>query len=706
MDYRDIQKLIAFFSALKDSGFKQDLKQIPSSVMINGQRTPVDKSYCLSLLRRFPQFQGDKFKDDNALLKYLSDPNNRKFLLGNFTRTQQVELTQVLEEKPVVEETSGEQPGGQEASSRQTMGEPAGTMAGGVPFPAASSGATAARAPQRVIRVVRQTPEPETTTSAPSAQSGSATVTSSRGFTPTGSTSISSSTTFSSGGINIKIDSLPNVAKNFGSNAQIFAKKNLGRLGRGIAGPGLTGAYNLLGKAAGGGLNAFERLSNPGLKGTSRSFVSSGSKKLVWGLLLGFFFFAIFTGLIGGLSGTTPPTGAAPGGGIPTVSLASCPVSSSKITWPSYQINPLTSIPTGHCTTDDEGKCPTDCPFTGRRAKSIDIDTSGGKNVILPAINGQSVQWKFIQPLCAGAGTYPNCSAANGGTGGLYTFEGTVLGQTDKWYLQLVHMTVPSQLILNQTYTSGTIAGKTDISIVHVTMGKNIINPLGSGTTDTDCDPGWIPADTGVGMCTGLPPAQTLENTYWFLLNRQKRYEILYKGTPEKISQSQVVKISTINPGSPGNEPTPIPQKLGRKFWSLTGEVRPHPQDSDPTGYEKFGPYFIVLDVPFKNQPDPSCNNKGTTDCYGPVPYKECGPNQDQQCNWHTEGEFGIHGNDKLDPPGSAGCVRHANTDIIEIYNTLSSAKAVNSNTRYYVIDSDIDSQGLTDEKFAQELNK
>ncbi len=402
------------------------------------------------------------------------------------------------------------------------------------------------------------------------------------------------------------------------------------------------------------------------------------------------------------------PGGAAPvtGGQPLTTSLASCPVSSNNITWPSYQLSPNTSIPTGHCTTDDEGKCPADCPFTGRRAKSIDVDTSGGKDVVLPTILGQSVQWKFIEASCAGTGYYPNCSDANGGTGGLYTFEGTISGQADKWYLQFVHMIVPTQLKQNETYPSGRIAGKTDINIVHVTIGKKINNPFGSGSKDTDCDPGWISADTGLGMCTNLPPAQTLGNTYWFLLNRQKRYEILYKGTPEKITQSQVVKISTINPGSPGDEPTPIPQKLGKKFWSLTGEVRLHPQDSDPTGYEKFGPYFIVLDVPFKNQPDPSCNNNGTTDCYGPVPYKECGPSLDQQCNWHTPGEFAIHGNDKLDPPGSAGCVRHSNTDITEIYDTLNNAKAINSNTRYYAIDSDMDPSGLTDENFAQELNK
>lgn len=115
----------------------------------------------------------------------------------------------------------------------------------------------------------------------------------------------------------------PSWLKTFGSNAQIFAKKNLGRIGRslaeiaggvgrGIAGPSLTGTYNLLGKAANGGLNAFERLSNPALRGASRSFVSSGSKKMAWGLVGVLIFFVLFSGLIGGLPGTVPTGGAAP----------------------------------------------------------------------------------------------------------------------------------------------------------------------------------------------------------------------------------------------------------------------------------------------------------------------------------------------------------------------------------------------------------
>lgn len=117
--------------------------------------------------------------------------------------------------------------------------------------------------------------------------------------------------------------SFTNAAKNFGSATQRFIGTNLGRIGRGltdiakgvgrgIAGPGLTGAYNLLGKAANGGLNAFERLSNPALRGASRSFVSSGSKKMAWGLVGVLIFFVLFSGLIGGLPGTAPTGEAAP----------------------------------------------------------------------------------------------------------------------------------------------------------------------------------------------------------------------------------------------------------------------------------------------------------------------------------------------------------------------------------------------------------
>src|SRR3989344_9247554 len=131
MDYSALQKLKAFFSALKDNGFKPDLKQIPSFTMIDGQQTPVDKAYCLLLLRKFPQFQGDKFKDDNAIIKYLSDPINRNFLLGQFSKEQQFELTKALEEKSVQIEATSEQT---EASSEQATGAaPSASTGGGIP---------------------------------------------------------------------------------------------------------------------------------------------------------------------------------------------------------------------------------------------------------------------------------------------------------------------------------------------------------------------------------------------------------------------------------------------------------------------------------------------------------------------------------------------------------------------------------------------
>ncbi len=297
MDYRDIQKLVVFFSAFKDSGFKQNIAQIPSFATIAGQRTPVDKSYCLSLLRKFPQFQGDKFKDDNALLKYLSDPNNRKFLLGNFTQAQQVELSKVLAEKPAAAEVAGGQPSGEATSTEQGVSAqtPAGTATGmpGLPsIPSVSSSG------QRIYRVPPTPEPPKAETPQPASQR-----------------------------FNIRSFKTPNFVKNFSSNTQIFAKNNLGKIaggfgnmlkraGRGFGSPLLNGAYNALGGIGTGGLRAFGRISNiprPRLGGiTNSSLKSSGSKKLLWGLALGIFFFVFVGGIIGGITGNTPSGEAAP----------------------------------------------------------------------------------------------------------------------------------------------------------------------------------------------------------------------------------------------------------------------------------------------------------------------------------------------------------------------------------------------------------
>ena len=71
MDYLkpyDFKQLKAFFKALQECRF--NLKQISSFVIMDGERTPVDKAHCLELLRSFPDLQGEEFKDDNFLIKY------------------------------------------------------------------------------------------------------------------------------------------------------------------------------------------------------------------------------------------------------------------------------------------------------------------------------------------------------------------------------------------------------------------------------------------------------------------------------------------------------------------------------------------------------------------------------------------------------------------------------------------------------------
>lgn len=116
---------------------------------------------------------------------------------------------------------------------------------------------------------------------------------------------------------NIKLPSRFNFSsfKNLGSRAGIFFKKYSGRIagglgqiakgvGRGIAGPGLTGAYNLLGKAGTGGINAFANLSN---QAAGRgALVKGSSKKIALAFLGALFLFVFGAGLLGGITGTTP----------------------------------------------------------------------------------------------------------------------------------------------------------------------------------------------------------------------------------------------------------------------------------------------------------------------------------------------------------------------------------------------------------------
>lgn len=330
------KKLKAFFWGLQNSGF--NLSKIPAK---DNTGMPIDKPYCLNLLHSFPDFQGEKFKDNNAIIDFLKKPGNVQRILDQFTSAEQAELTKTLEEKPVAVESVSEQPTGSAEAQQPTQGEPAGTMAtSGIPqipnfsftpytrfaprphnIPRAPEPAgknpPSTKAPEATIAPPTSTrAEPvKQTTSSSRARSYSTKATS----TPTIITSKSSSIPAS-----LKMPSgISSVGKDFLSNSQIFLKKNLGKVaggltdtakgvGRGIAGPMLTGAYKGLGKVGNGSLDAFGRLSSSGLRGASKSFVSSGSKKFTIAFIGVFLSLALGIGLINGISGTTPSGEAAP----------------------------------------------------------------------------------------------------------------------------------------------------------------------------------------------------------------------------------------------------------------------------------------------------------------------------------------------------------------------------------------------------------
>lgn len=377
--YLDIQRLRVFFQALKDSGFKSNLNQIPSSI----------RTDCFTLLRKLPQFQTEEFKDDNILInavnKYLRDPNKRKAFLSEaeFTQQQQAEFTQVLEEKPVTIETAGEQAGGGGQEQPLPVGESPSTMAGGgMPFPGMAAGGVAAT-PRRVIHVVRRVEEPK---SKLYVANKSGRIIEERTITPTSSKvvkpEVSSKIAIAdkSGNVigersltgetvkppappklfianksgvvteerSIKSASRPrfqtprvpyqvtNAAKNLGSGLGRFTKLNSGRVARGfgnllggLGGAGrdaLGGGIGIGGRAAGrfgnGAINVGARLSNQVGRG---GLNLAGPKKKIWLLFLGmfgaFFLLTAFTGA------ATPPGGSipVPGGGIGSGgNIASC----------------------------------------------------------------------------------------------------------------------------------------------------------------------------------------------------------------------------------------------------------------------------------------------------------------------------------------------------------------------------------------------
>lgn len=193
---------------------------------------------------------------------------------------------------------------------------------------------------------------------------------------------------------------------------------------------------------------------------------------------------------------------------MPTTLRVSCPVSGGTILTPSFQADSVN----GHCGSNYGYSCT--CGSNGRRAKAIDIPTTPDTDVMLPTIEGENITWRLAETLCAGSGSYPNCTDSNGGTGGLITFVGTDPAKpNDKWYIQFLHLKVSTILVeKDKSYPPGTIVGKTDISAhVHTTIGKNLNVNGDSISGSADCDANWMPSDF---MCdpskqpTNVPQAQ------------------------------------------------------------------------------------------------------------------------------------------------------------------------------------------------------
>lgn len=159
-----------------------------------------------------------------------------------------------------------------------------------------------------------------------------------------------------------------------------------------------------------------------------------------------------------------------------------------------------------------------------------------------------------------------------------------------------------------------------------------------------------------------------IQSSYWLLLYRKSNIEFLYHGTPGESSNSLLLKVFRVKSGIPGEQPTPLPQLLGRKYW-LVVEKKEAEKDSETS------PYFLTLDIPVTDG-----------EPYGPLPYLEC----NGQCNWNIPGSFGLHGiNGNLaklsnQDPGSSGCIRHNDKDITYLYNILDPKI---EEIRYYIED-------------------
>lgn len=279
--------------------------QESSAVLPKRILTREEKISTLDILRsKFPDlFAGlteKNLKDNNFLIKYLSDPLNIN-KIRNLVKT--------------LEETSTES-GRQETLPEKQEAQPVSHPALQVPPPGS----------------------PDSTVQLPSI--------------PTMGATGSSINRLRESAVNpgLRFQTGPgSTLKTLGSKAGIFARTNLDRIARGIVGPGLTNTANFLGKAGNEAINAFARLSNQASRiGSSTRGLSGPSGKLggriALAVFLAMFLFVLISSLGVAIPGTTTPTGeASPIGTNPTG--AGCPdTSGNKNDATCHYLNPSVDI--------------------------------------------------------------------------------------------------------------------------------------------------------------------------------------------------------------------------------------------------------------------------------------------------------------------------------------------------------------------------
>ncbi len=384
MAYSDFDKLKVFIFVLTKAHFHAENIPPKGTVTIKGQRFTVDRAECFNLLRaKDPTLKGLK---DEALIEHLKDYKNVKnSILGKFVANEGAELNQALEGRFVIDGEAVEQADKYEITPEQTPANAPqttpGATAGGMPGMGLPSGPVISPRPGRVVFVNQPTPQPQTPKIALATSEGkiaekpgstlftenkAGTVTEHplsqpnlpkgpgpetpklilarengsiiETKTPPSKIAVARSDGRVFGEHTIKT---PSFLKTFGSNTQIFAKKNLGRIGRGIFGAAKTGlesANPFLGRMGTGLVSNLTTIANPGgFGGGSRSIfgkfnrfgrggrqtVSSFGKNVKSKKWLLFLFGILgFMMLVGGLTiiGGNNPTGVipiapSPGGG-------------------------------------------------------------------------------------------------------------------------------------------------------------------------------------------------------------------------------------------------------------------------------------------------------------------------------------------------------------------------------------------------------